>query len=377
MTKKIISIFAIVVVALGVYFITSKQKVDSGDVIVASAGPMTGDLAVFGEQLKYGAEMWVKDVNAKGGINGRNVKLEIGDDACDPKQAVAVANKLVGMGAVFVAGHFCSGSSIPASQVYSEAGVVQVSPASTNPDFTDKAKGDNVFRVCGRDDQQGEVAGKWIADKYKGKKVAIIHDKTAYGKGLADETKKNMNAAGLKETMYEAYTAGEKDYSALVSKLKSNGVEVLYIGGYHAEAGLMARQMKDQGMSVQIVSGDALVTQEYWNISGDAGEGTLMTFGPDPRDKASAKAIVQKFESAGLNPEGYVLYSYAALQVFEQAATKAKSVKSKDLINAMRSTSFDTVLGKINFDKKGDVIATKEDPLYIFYKFSKGSYAPL
>ena len=377
MTKKIISIFAIVVVALGVYFITSKQKVDSGDVIVASAGPMTGDLAVFGEQLKYGAEMWVKDVNAKGGINGRNVKLEIGDDACDPKQAVAVANKLVGMGAVFVAGHFCSGSSIPASQVYSEAGVVQVSPASTNPDFTDKAKGDNVFRVCGRDDQQGEVAGKWIADKYKGKKVAIIHDKTAYGKGLADETKKNMNAAGLKETMYEAYTAGEKDYSALVSKLKSNGVEVLYIGGYHAEAGLMARQMKDQGMSVQIISGDALVTQEYWNISGDAGEGTIMTFGPDPRGKASAKAIVQKFESAGLNPEGYVLYSYAALQVFEQAATKAKSVKSKDLINAMRSTSFDTVLGKINFDKKGDVIATKEDPLYIFYKFSKGSYAPL
>ena len=161
-----------------------------------------------------------------------------------------------------------------------------------------------------------------IADKYKGKKVAIIHDKTAYGKGLADETKKNMNAAGLKETMYEAYTAGEKDYSALVSKLKSNGVVVLYIGGYHSEAGLMARQMKDQGMSVQIISGDALVTQEYWNISGDAGEGTIMTFGPDPRGKASAKAIVQKFESAGLNPEGYVLYSYAALQVFEQAATK-------------------------------------------------------
>lgn len=268
------------------------------DIVVASAGPMSGDLAVFGEQLKYGAEMWVKDVNAKGGINGEKVVLEIGDDACDPKQAVAVANKLVGMGAVFVAGHFCSGSSIPASQVYSEAGVVQVSPASTNPDFTDKAKGDNVFRVCGRDDQQGEVAGKWIADKYKGKKVAIIHDKTAYGKGLADETKKNMNAAGLKETMYEAYTAGEKDYSALVSKLKSNGVEVLYIGGYHSEAGLMARQMKDQGMSVQIISGDALVTQEYWNISGDAGEGTIMTFGPDPRGKASAKAIVQKIGRA-------------------------------------------------------------------------------
>jgi len=346
------------------------------EVVVASAGPMSGQYASFGAQLKAGAEMWLKHVNKKGGINGEKVKLEIGDDACDPKQAVAVANKFAGQGVAYVAGHFCSGSSIPASAVYNEEGIIQVSPASTNPAFTDKG-GKYTFRVCGRDDQQGEVAGKFLAANYKGKKVAILHDKTAYGKGLADETKKNMNAAGLKETMYEAYTAGEKDYSALVSKLKSNGVEVLYIGGYHAEAGLMARQMKDQGMSVQIVSGDALVTQEYWNISGDAGEGTLMTFGPDPRDKASAKAIVQKFESAGLNPEGYVLYSYAALQVFEQAATKAKSVKSKDLINAMRSTSFDTVLGKINFDKKGDVIATKEDPLYIFYKFSKGSYAPL
>ena len=364
-------------ISLIVTFMVLGSYTVKADIVVASAGPMTGDLAVFGEQLKYGAEMWAKDINAKGGINGEKVILEIADDACDPKQAVAVANKLVGMKAVFVAGHFCSGSSIPASQVYSEAGVVQVSPASTNPDFTDKAKGDNVFRVCGRDDQQGEVAGKWIADKYKGKKVAVIHDKTAYGKGLADETKKNMNASGLKETMYEAYTAGEKDYSALVSKLKLNKIDVLYIGGYHAEAGLMARQMKDQGMSVQIISGDALVTQEYWNITGDAGEGTLMTFGPDPRGKASARAVVKRFEDAGLNPEGYVLYSYAALQVFEQAATKAKSTKPNDVKKAMRSTEFDTVIGKINFNKKGDVIATSKDPLYIFYKFSKGSYAPL
>ena len=339
------------------------------EVVVASAGPMTGDLAVFGEQLKYGAEMWEKDVNGRGGINGEKVKLVIGDDACDPKQAVAIANKLVGMGAVYVAGHFCSSSSIPASAVYSEAGVIQVTPASTNPKYTDEAKSDHIFRVCGRDDQQGEVAGKFIADNYKGKKVAVIHDKTAYGKGLADETRKNMKKNGLKAALYEAYTAGEKDYSALVSKLKSKKIDVLYIGGYHAEAGLMARQMKDQSMNVQIISGDALVTQEYWNITGDAGEGTLMTFGPDPRGKASARAVVKRFEDAGLNPEGYVLYSYAALQVFEQAATKAKSTKPNDVKKAMRSTEFDTVIGKINFNKKGDVIATSKDPLYIFYKF--------
>ena len=283
------------------------------DVIVASAGPMSGQYASFGSQLKAGAEMWVKDVNAKGGILGEKVKLIIGDDACDPKQAVAVANKFAGQGVTYVAGHFCSGSSIPASKVYTEEGIIQVSPASTNPAFTDKG-GPNVFRVCGRDDQQGEVAGAFLAKEYKGKKVAIIHDKTAYGKGLADATRKNMKKGGLKEAMYEAFTAGEKDYSALVSKLKANNIDAVYLGGYHTEGGLIVRQMRDQGMSTKLISGDALVTAEYWQITGDAGEGTLMTFSPDPRNNPEAAPLVKKFKAAGIEPEGYVLYSYAALK---------------------------------------------------------------
>ena len=277
--KNILSIIASIFL-LG--SITAKAEV-----VVASAGPMSGQYASFGAQLKAGAEMWLKDTNAKGGILGEKVKLVIGDDACDPKQAVAVANKFAGQGVTYVAGHFCSGSSIPASKVYTEEGIIQVSPASTNPAFTDKG-GPNVFRVCGRDDQQGEVAGAFLAKEYSGKKVAIIHDKTAYGKGLADATKKNMNKGGLKETMYEAITAGEKDYSALVSKLKSNGIEAVYLGGYHTEGGLIVRQMRDQGMKTKLISGDALVTAEYWQITGDAGEGTLMTFSPDPRNNPEA-----------------------------------------------------------------------------------------
>ena len=313
------------------------------DVVVASAGPMSGQYASFGAQLKAGAEMWLKDTNAKGGILGEKVKLVIGDDACDPKQAVAVANKFAGQGVTYVAGHFCSGSSIPASKVYTEEGIIQVSPASTNPAFTDKG-GPNVFRVCGRDDQQGEVAGAFLAKEYSGKKVAIIHDKTAYGKGLADATKKNMNKGGLKETMYEAITAGEKDYSALVSKLKSNGIEAVYLGGYHTEGGLIVRQMRDQGMKTKLISGDALVTAEYWQITGDAGEGTLMTFSPDPRNNPEAAPLVKKFKAAGIEPEGYVLYSYAALQVFEQAATQAGSLDRKKVLKAMKKGKFNTTL---------------------------------
>jgi branched-chain amino acid transport system substrate-binding protein len=243
------------------------------DITIATIGPMTGQYASFGAQMKAGAEQAVADINAAGGVNGKQLKLIVEDDACDPKQAVAAAGKLAAAGVALVAGHFCSGSSIPASKVYAEEGIVQISPASTNPKLTDERAGPNVYRVCGRDDQQGQVAGAYLAKNFAGKKVAILHDKTAYGKGLADETRKYMNEAGLKEEMYEAYTAGEKDYTALVSKMKQAGIDVVYVGGYHTEAGLIVRQMRDQGLDTQLVSGDALVTQEYWQVTGDAGEG--------------------------------------------------------------------------------------------------------
>ena len=339
------------------------------EVNIGTAGPMTGQYASFGAQMKAGAEMAVADINAKGGVLGQNLVLSIGDDACDPKQAVAVANGMVDKKVVFMAGHFCSGSSIPASQVYNEEKILQISPASTNPKFTDQGLA-NVYRVCGRDDQQGEVAGAFLAKTYKGKKVAILHDKTAYGKGLADETLKNMNKAGLKEAMYEAYTAGEKDYTALVSKMKQAGVDAAYVGGYHTEAGLIVRQMREQGMKTQLISGDALVTDEYWAITGAAGEGTLMTFSPDPRKNAKAAPIVKKFRDKGIEPEGYVLYTYAAIQVFAEAANKAKSTKLADLNKVLHKDKFDTVLGSISFDKKGDVTS----PGYVWYVWKSGKY---
>ena len=342
------------------------------DITVAAAGPMSGQYASFGAQFKAGAEMWLKDVNAKGGINGEKVKLVIGDDACDPKQAQSVANKFVGQGVVYVAGHFCSSSSIPASKVYTEEGIIQVSPASTATDFTDKG-GKNVFRVCGRDDQQGETLGVYLGKNFAGKKVAIIHDKSAYGKGLADETRKNMKKAGLKETMYEAFTAGEKDYSALVSKIKANNIDAVYLGGYHTEAGLIVRQMRDQGMKTQLISGDALVTSEYWDITGKAGQGTLFSFNPDPRNNPQAATQVKSFKAAGVEPEGYVLYTYASLQVFEQAATKAGSTDYKKVLKVIKKNKFQTVLGELSFDKKGDVSL----PGYVFYEWSNGDYKQL
>jgi branched-chain amino acid transport system substrate-binding protein len=342
------------------------------DITIAVAGPITGQYAAFGEQMKRGAEMAVADINAAGGVNGEKLVLEVGDDACDPKQAVAVANQLASKGVKFVAGHFCSSSSIPASKVYEEEGVLQISPASTNPKLTDEG-GWNVARVCGRDDAQGIVAGGFLAKNYKDKKIAIIDDKTAYGKGLADETRKALNAAGVTEAMNEAYTAGEKDYTALVSKLKEAAIDVVYVGGYHTEGGLILRQLREQGSQALMVSGDAFVTDEFWTITGPAGEGTIMTFAPDPQKFDTAKAVVEKFKAAGYNPEGYTLYTYAAVQAYAQGVTAAGGAgDNKKIAEWLRAgNTLKTVLGDLSLNEKGDI----KDAKYVWYKWHDGKYA--
>jgi branched-chain amino acid transport system substrate-binding protein len=342
------------------------------DLTIGVAGPMTGQYASFGQQLKNGADLAVADLNAAGGVLGKQLKLEVGDDACDPKQARAVAEKFVSMKVPFVAGHYCSSSSIPASEAYAEGNVLQITPASTNPTFTDRGLW-NTFRVCGRDDQQGSVAGDYLAKHYKGKNIAILQDKSTYGKGLADETKKALNKAGVKEKLYEAYTQGDKDFNALVSKLKAAAIDVVYVGGYHTEAGLILRQMRDQGLKAQMISGDALATNEFWSITGPAGEGMMFTFGPDPRKKPSAAAVVKKFKDKGIDPEGYTLYTYAAIQVWAQAVAKAGTTDAKKVAAALKSSKWDTVLGPITYDKKGDITVID----YVFYVWKNGSYSEM
>src|SRR5262245_31323343 len=343
------------------------------DITVGVAGPMTGGEATFGRQLRNGAEQAVADINAAGGVLGKKLKLEVGDDACDPKQARSVGEKFAGMKVPVVVGHYCSSASIPASEAYEEGGVLQITPASTNPTFTERGKW-NTFRVCGRDDRQGSVAGQYIAKNYKGKNVAIINDKTTYGKGLADETQKALNKAGVTEKMFESYTKGDKDFNAIVSRLKAENIDLVYVGGYHQEAGLIVRQMRAQGLKTVLMAGDALADKEFASITGPDGEGTLFTFGPDPRNKPTAKSIVEKFKAKNIDPEGYTLYTYAALQVWTQAAAKAGTTDPKKVMESIKGGAWDTVIGKLEFDAKGDIKTID----YVVYKWdAKGNYTEL
>ena len=340
------------------------------DMTIAVAGPMTGGESAFGRQMKNGAEMAVAELNAAGGLLGKKLVLDVEDDACDPKQARSVAEKIGSAKIPFVAGHYCSSSSIPASEAYAEGNVLQITPASTNPLFTER-KLWNVARVCGRDDQQGLVAGEYIAKNFAGKNIAILNDKTTYGKGLADETKKALNKAGVTEKLFESYTKGDKDFNAIVSRLKAENIDLVYVGGYHQEAGLIVRQMRAQGLKTILMAGDSLADKEFASITGPEGEGTLFTFGPDPRKKPTAAAIVDKFKAKNIDPEGYTLYTYAAMQIWSQAATKAGTTDPKKVIDTIKAGSWDTVIGKIEYDAKGDIKQLD----YVVYKWDdKGGY---
>jgi branched-chain amino acid transport system substrate-binding protein len=337
------------------------------DISIAVAGPMTGGESAFGRQMKNGAEQAVADINAAGGVLGKKLALQVGDDACDPKQARSVAEKFASAKIPFVAGHFCSSSSIPASEAYADGNVLQITPASTNPLFTER-KLWNVARVCGRDDQQGLVAAEYIVKNYKGKNVAILNDKSTYGKGLADETKKAINKGGLKEVLYEGVNTGEKDYSALVSKIKQSGADLVYFGGLYTEAGLIVRQMRDQGVKAPMMGGDGITSDEFASVGGPGVEGTLMTYGPDPRNKPEAKKVVAEFRAKKFEPEAYTLYSYAGVQIIKQAAEAAKSLDPKKVAEKIHSgMKFKTVLGDISYDQKGDI--TKLD--YVMYIWKK------
>jgi branched-chain amino acid transport system substrate-binding protein len=340
------------------------------DLTIATAGPMTGGESAFGRQMKNGAEQAVADINAAGGVLGKKLALDVEDDACDPKQARSVAEKIASAKIPFVAGHYCSSSSIPASEAYADGNVLQITPASTNPLFTERQLW-NVARVCGRDDQQGLVAAGFIAKNFKGKNIAILDDKTTYGKGLADETKKALNKAGVTEKMHESYNKGDKDFNAIVSRLKLEKIDLVYVGGYHQESGLILRQMRDQGLQTVLMAGDALADKEYASIAGPAAEGTLFTFGPDPRNKATAKSIVEKFKANNIDPEGYTLYTYAAIQVWSQAAKKAGTLDPKKVMATIKASGWDTVIGKLEFDAKGDIKQLD----YVVYKWdAKGNY---
>jgi branched-chain amino acid transport system substrate-binding protein len=344
----------------------------AAEILIGAAAQLTGDYSWLGEQVERGAEMAVDDINKAGGVLGEPVRLILADDYCRGDQAVAAARKLVSAGVVFVAGHPCSGAAIPASKVYEADGILMISSTASNPRLTDEG-GPLIFRMAGRDDQIGRIAGDYLVDHWGNAEIAILHDGEAYGRGLADEAKDRLNERGVQETLYRVITPGQVDYTDVVLEMKAVGIDVLYYAGYSTEAALIIRQARGQGYDLQLVSGDALYTEQFWLITGPAGEGALFTSPPDPRKSREAAEVVRNFRAAHYEPEGGTLHTYASIQVWAQAVAEAGTVEVDAVAEMLRSQGFDTVLGRIGFDDNGDVTGS---PTYIWYVWKDGQYVP-
>lgn len=342
----------LIILSICLLFLGCQKKEDV--IKIGIAGPMTGDQAKMGMDFKNGVSLAVEEWNEKGGILGKKIKVIIADDQHDPKQAVSVANKLVNEGAISVIGHFNSSCSIPASDVYNRAGIPMITPASTNPKLTEKGyKG--VFRICGRDDQQGKIASDFVINYLKLNDVAILHDKTTYGQGLADEFKKFISGK-VKVVYYGGIIQGDKDFKMVLSAVKEKKPELIFFGGIYPEAGLLVKQAKELGLKVTFMSGDGTIDPNFIEIAGiQAAEGTYLTFSPDPKNISSAKGFIEKYQSKYKEVGPYSIYAYDAANIMLSAIKEARSAEGKAIIDTLHSMEFNGSLGKITFDSKGDV----------------------
>ncbi len=327
---------------------------------IAIAGPMTGAVAQYGDMVKAGALTAIEQINAAGGAGGNKFEAVLMDDACEPKQAVAVANKIVSQGIKFVIGHVCSGSTIPASDIYENEGVVMITPSATAPALTEAKPHKYIFRTIGRDDQQGPAAAKYVVEKLKPKKAAVLHDKQSYGQGVATSVKAGLDAAKIPVVVFEGVNAGDSDYSAVITKLKSQGVDFVYFGGYHPEMGLIMRQAREQGVKAVFMGPEGVGNKDITAIAGPASEGMLVTLPADFAADPANAALVKAFAAQKRDPNGpFQMPAYSGVKVIADAITATKSTDPTKVAAYIHANSFKTPIGTVEYDKKGDLKSFK------------------
>ncbi len=360
-------------VLLQIYILFS--GIAGAEIRIGVAGPESGQFRILGEQMRIGAAEAVADINSAGGINGERLALVTADDKCETDRAAAVANQLVGRNVVAVIGHLCSAASVEAAEIYNNAGIIQISPASAGPAYTDNRPdpAGGTYRLFGREDDQPKIAGRFLADRFGAKRIAFLNDGTAYGKGLADGALSAFEDAGGDAVITRSFEAGLTDYSSLVAILDSQRIDLLYLGGYHTEAGIIAMQMRQRGMDTLLMGGDSLLTEEFRVIAGEASDGTLVTYAPDPREKPPAIRLTESLRARGIEPELFTLHAYAAVQIWAEAARKAGTIGYNEIAQVMNENRFDTVIGAVAFDSKGDMSL----PGYVVYEWRDGWYEEL
>ena len=336
------------------------------------AGPHSGDLAPYGIPAMRAAEMIIKEKNAKGGINGKQIELLVQDDQCKPEIATNTATKLVSQGAQVVLGHICSGATKAAMGIYKDAKIIAMSPSATNPALTQSGDYPNFYRTIASDDEQAKLAVKFAVETLKAKKVAVIHDKGDYGKGFADFAKKFLEEGGVaKVVLYEGVTPGAVDYSAVVQKIGKEGADVVIFGGYHPEASKIVTQMRKKKVNAVFLSDDGVKDESFLKVALKNAEGSYAT---GPRDLSkqplNAKAVEEYKKAYNTDPGAFFQEAYSATLALLNAIEKTKSTDYDALTKALQSEFVETPVGKIKFDKKGDA----EGVGFSVYKVENGAF---
>lgn len=351
---------------------------------IGVAGPLTGEQGKAGQDLLHGVQLAVSECNARGGVLGRRVVIVAGDDRASDKEAASIAATLCNQGVVGVIGHYNSHCSIAASQIYHQRGVPQISPASTNPKFTEQGYA-NVFRTCGRDDQQGKVAAEFALNTLGVKKVAIFHDGTTYGQGLAEEFKKALptTAVDKKKEPQVAVVSEQQiplaaegtipDYGRYLDPLLSLNPDLIYFGGNYPEAAILVRQIKERKIGARFLAGDAIANSVFLKVGGIAAEGINFTFGPAVEDMPQAGHFYGSFKARYGELGPYSVYAYDAANVLLEAVRLAGTTAGDSLINVLRTNKFSGALGEISFDAKGDIVAAP----YVVWTVKGGEFVPV
>ncbi|UXM94079.1 branched-chain amino acid ABC transporter substrate-binding protein [Bartonella sp. HY329] len=346
----------------------------SADITIGFIGPVTGSVAAYGVQASNGTRIAIDEINKNGGVNGEKLVLKIFDDAAEPKQGISVANQIAGEGILYVVGPVTSNSAMPVSTILQNNDILMVTPSSTTPELSARNMW-NVFRTIGRDDQQADFAAQYALAHWKGKNIAIIHDKATYGKGLADAFKKTLNDGGEKEAYYGSITPGERDYNVIVSRLKSDNIDYVYFGGYHPEAGLLLRQMREQGVKAIMIGGDGLNTSELGTIAGDAVEGTIFTNPADSSKNPLAKEALEALSANNIPAEAFTMNGYAAVQVIAFGIEKAGSPDDAQAVAEVLHSGekIPTAIGEITYGERGDMTSKT----FSLYKWESGKIVPV
>ncbi len=331
------------------------HQVLAEEIKIAIIGAMSGPVAQYGDMQFIGATQAIADINAKGGVNGNKLVGVKYDDACDPKQAVAVANKVINDNIRYVIGHICSSSTQPASDIYEDEGILMITPAATNADLTKRGY-KMIMRTTGLDSDQGPTAAKYIMESIKPKRIAVVHDKQQYGEGLARSVREQLQKDNGNVVLFEGVTAGDKDFSTLVAKLKKENVDFVYFGGYHPEMGLILRQAKQAGLTAKVMGPEGVGNSSLSNIAGDASEGMLVTLPKRYDQEPANKPVVDAIKARKLDPTGpFVWTTYAAIQSLTTGIERSKSMEPADIIKNLKSQPVETVMGPLSWDDKGDL----------------------